>query len=150
MRVWRIASARHPLLDGEGARLYGGRWNSPGRPAVYTSAHASLAVLEKLAWTDPDDVPVDLELTGIDVPVDVPVEHLDLRRLPANWPEPGCPACVQAGDEWLQSLRTAALVVPSAVMPVDSNVLINPLHPDARRIRMVETRPFTFDLRLLR
>ena len=150
MHVWRIASSRHPLLDGEGARLYGGRWNSPGRPAVYTSAHASLAVLEKLAWTDPEDVPADLELTEIEVPDDIAVEHLDVGRLPVGWAEPGSAACLRAGDEWLSSLRTAALVVPSAVMPVDSNILINPLHTDARRIRVVGTRPFSFDLRLLR
>jgi RES domain-containing protein len=149
MRLWRIASGRYEPLDGEGARRVGGRWNSPGRPVVYTSAHASLAVLEKLVWTDPEDVPDDLLLFEIDLPDDLRVETVRADRLPPDWTGPGSLACAELGDRWLAAGEAVALVVPSAVLPEESNVLVNPLHPDAARIRPVDSRPFTFDVRLL-
>ncbi|MDB4951504.1 MAG: hypothetical protein JWM27_4153 [Gemmatimonadetes bacterium] len=149
MRLWRIASARFPALDGEGARLYGGRWNSIGLPAVYTSRHASLAVLEKLVWTDPEDVPDDFVLYGIDVPDDAPIERLDRALLPADWTESGAAACVRLGDGWLTSARSLALVVQSAVLGVEDNVLLNPRHPMMSLVRVATREPFTFDLRLI-
>ena len=149
MRLWRIASGRYDPLDGEGARRVGGRWNSPGRPVVYTSAHASLAVLEKLVWVDPEDVPDDLLLFEIDLPDDLLVETVRVDQLPPDWTAPGNPACVGLGDRWLAAGGSVALMVPSAVLPEESNVLLDPRHPDAARIRLVESRPFAFDVRLL-
>ncbi len=150
MRLWRIASARHPRLDGEGARRWGGRWNSPGRPVVYTSATASLAALEKLVWTDPEDVPDDLQLFELELPDDLAPQALAIDRLPRHWTAAGCPACVELGDRWLADGSNLALAVPSALLPEERNVLLNPRHPQAGRIRIVATRTFTFDLRLLR
>lgn len=149
MRLWRLARARHEPLDGDGARLWGGRWNSPGRPVVYTSRHASLAVLEKLVWVDPQDVPDDLRLFEIELPKDIKPRKLLAERLPAHWREVGCPECVAAGDEWLAAGATVALVVPSALLPEEQNVLLNPRHAAASRLRTVAARPFSFDPRLL-
>ena len=149
MRVWRIASGRYDPLDGEGARRVGGRWNSPGRPVVYASAHAALAVLEKLVWVDPEDVPDDLRLFEIEVPDDAPVATLDVADLPADWTGAGSPACAEIGDRWLAAGESLVLVVPSAVLKEERNVLINPRHPEAGRVRVVESRPFLFDIRLL-
>lgn len=149
MRVWRIASGRYDPLDGEGARRTGGRWNSIGRPVVYTSAHASLAVLEKLVWVDPEDIPDDLQLFEIEVPDDASITTLDHNRLPANWTDPGSPECVEIGDRWLAAGEGLALIVPSAVLREERNVLINPRHPDAAQVRLVDSRPFIFDIRLL-
>ena len=149
MRVWRIASARFPVLDGEGARLFGGRWNSIGSPVVYTAEHASLAVLETLVWTDPEDVPDDLLLYEIEVPKDASVDRLNADGLPADWKEAGAAVCVRLGDEWLASMRSLVLLVPSSIMDRDSNVLLNPRHPEARSVRVVRAEPFAFDLRLL-
>lgn len=150
MRLWRIASGRHDPLDGEGARRVGGRWNSPGRPVVYASAHASLAVLEKLVWVDPEDVPDDLLLFEIEIPDDAPLATVEVDRLPDDWAEAGSPACISVGDRWLAAGDALALVVPSAVLREERNVLLDPRHPDAARVRVVESRPFAFDLRLLR
>lgn len=149
MRVWRIASGRYDPLDGEGARRVGGRWNSPGRPVVCASAHASLAVLEKLVWVDPEDIPDDLCLFEIEVPEDAPVETIGSEDLPADWMKVGSPGCADAGDRWLAAGQSLALVVPSAVLREERNVLLNPRHPDAGRARVVESRPFVFDVRLL-
>ena len=150
MRLWRLASGRYPALDGEGTRRWGGRWNSPGRSVVYTSATAAQAVLEKLVWTDPEDVPGDLKLFEIELPDDLAPEVVAVDRLPPDWTVPGCPACVEVGDRWLAAGSGVALAVPSAVLPEEQNVLLNPRHPEAARLRVVAARPFTFDLRLLR
>jgi RES domain-containing protein len=150
MRAWRIARGCYAPLDGEGARLHGGRWNSAGRPVVYAAQSAALAVLEVLVWTDPEDVPDDLRLFEIELPDDAPVERVDPAVLPAGWGEAGSPVCTEAGDRWLAAADSLALVVPSAVLPEDSNLLINPRHPDAARVRVAESRPFAFDLRLLK
>jgi RES domain-containing protein len=149
MRVWRIARERYDPLSGEGARLYGGRWNSPGRPVVYTAGHAALAVLEALVWTDPEDLPDDLrlyelELTGRPRPAVLRVEDL-----PADWTAVGSAACIQAGDRWLSEGTRLALWVPSAILPEERNLLINPLHAGAAALRVVDSRPFRFDVRLL-
>lgn len=98
MRVWRLARAVYALLNGEGARLYGGRWNSPGAPIVYTAGSPGTAVLELLVWTDPDEVPDDLRLYELHVPDDVPREAVERASLPPAWQEPAHPACVARGD----------------------------------------------------
>lgn len=150
MRVWRIARGCYAPLDGEGARLYGGRWNSAGRPVVYTAQTAAMAVLEALVWTDPEDVPDDLRLFEIELPDDASIPAVEAAALPEGWMEPGSPDCAAAGDRWLASAESLALAVPSAVLPEERNLLINPRHPDAARVRIAESRPFAFDLRLLR
>lgn len=150
MRLWRIASARFPALDGEGARLWGGRWDSSGVPVVHTASNASLAVLETLVWVDPEDVPADLALYEIVLPDTIEPERVRLDDLPNGWTEPGSPACLERGDAWLAAATSAALIVPSAVLPEETNVLVNTRHPDARRVRIAATRAFSFDLRLLR
>jgi RES domain-containing protein len=150
MRVWRIARGCYAPLDGEGARLNGGRWNSAGRPVVYTAQTAALAVLEVLVWTDPEDVPDDLRLFEIELPDGAAAEQVNAADLPRSWMEPGSPECAAAGDRWLADAASLALAVPSAVLPEERNLLINPRHPDAARVRVAESRPFAFDLRLLR
>ena len=79
MIVYRLAKAAFTALDGEGARLFGGRWNSPGRPMIYTAASPSLAVLEVLVHLDlPIDLmPDDYRLLAIEIPDDAPIERLD-------------------------------------------------------------------------
>lgn len=149
MRLWCIASDRHRALDGEGAQLWGGRWNSPGRPVVYTSATASLAALEKLAWIDPDEVPEDLRLFEIELPDNLVPQITTLTKLPADWPEVGSRACIDIGDQWLSSRASLALAVPSALLPEEQNVLVNPLHRQAERVHVVNDRPFASDLRLV-
>jgi RES domain-containing protein len=150
MQVWRVARRVHSAVDGEGARRAGGRWNSPGIPVVYTSSALSLAILELLVHTDPDLVPRDLHAFAIDVPGSVATDILDVNALPSNWRNiPNHPACRALGDDWLQRREHAILGVPSAVVPEELNYLINPAHPDSGSIRVVRSRAFSFDERLL-
>lgn len=150
MRLYRICRAPFRNLDGEGARLYGGRWNSPGHPVVYASSTLALAALEYLVHLEAEDVPSDLVALTIDVPDDVEIEAVDLAALPPGWQQTPEPLhCKALGDAWLQAGRALALRVPAAPVPEEANVLLNPGHPAFARVRLVAERPFFYDPRLL-
>ena len=149
MIVHRLARLAHAKLDGEGARLAGGRWNSPGRAAVYASSRLSLAALELLVHTDVPLVPPDLVAFEIEIPDTLEVESVALADLPKDWRQPGHLACRSIGDTWLAEERTAVLRVPSAVVPEEMNYVINPRHRAAKAIHVVARRKFAFDSRLL-
>jgi RES domain-containing protein len=117
---------------------------------VYTSATPSLAALEVLVHVDPSLAPDDGRLLEIEVPDQLEVETGDPVSLTPDWQAYPAPVELQDfGTQWLSSVRTAVLSVPSAVMPVERNYLLNPLHPDATKIRVVRELPFSFDARLV-
>ncbi|MBS1911106.1 MAG: RES family NAD+ phosphorylase [Bacteroidetes bacterium] len=148
--AYRIARAPFPALDGEGARLYGGRWNSRGTPLVYAAGSIALAVLELLVHTDPATLPADLTVYTIELPDNITIEQISGRSLPKGWRKhPASIACARFGDAWAASLSTPALSIPSAIVPEEYNYLINPRHPDSHLIRVVRKRRFAFDQRLL-
>jgi len=148
--VWRLARAVYPPLDGEGARRVGGRWNPPGVPMVYASGSLALAALEYTVNVHPDDAPADLIAFEIAVPDDLPHRRIANPDLPADWQRmPAPPACAELGARWAREKKTAVLLIPSVVVPDESNVLINPVHPDTSRIRIASAQPFTLDPRLL-
>lgn len=150
MRVWRIARRAFQALDGEGARLNGGRWNSEGVPVVYTSHALSLAALEYLVHVDVNEAPSDLVALEIDLPADLPVSEVRTGDLPPDWNVvEEHPACTMAGDAWAGAADTIAMRVPSAVIPHEFNVLLDPRHPDASRIRVLAVHDFVLDPRLL-
>ncbi len=128
MLAWRLCRERFADLIGEGARLHGGRWNSPGRPLLYMASSAALALLEVRVHLDlpPELLPDDYVLLTIDLD-DLPFEDV-----------PAAPAASQAlGDDWLREQRTPVLRVPSAILPEGPNLLLNPVHPLAGRARIV-------------
>jgi RES domain-containing protein len=148
---WRIVKSRYAstAFDGEGARLYGGRWNSPGTRMVYTPSTISLAVLEVLVHLQEASLLSSYSLisAGFD---DVYVEHLDHSRLPDDWRTYPAPSELQRiGDEWARSQRSVVLEVPSVIVVRESNYLLNPAHPDFSSVVIGEPEPFTFDERLL-
>lgn len=140
MRIARICRAKYPDLDGQGAAITGGRWNSKGTRIVYTSACGALAVLEYRVHTrlDPDD----LMLYSIDVPDTIPFEQ-------AAW-MPDVRTAQHFGDVWIKSKRTLILAVPSVVVPHQINYLLNPEHPAfLNSVNVIETIRFALDIRLL-
>ena len=150
MRVWRITRQRFLSLDGEGVRMNGGRWNSEGIPVVNASSTLSLAALEYLVHVDVEDVPHDLCALKIAVPDDVSVEDVELTSLPDDWNRvEDHPACTTRGDDWARRAAALALRVPSALIPAETNLLLNPRHPDMERVRVVSIETFAFDRRLL-
>jgi RES domain-containing protein len=152
MFAFRLVKARHAAtaLNGEGARRVGGRWNAPGVPMVYCAASLSLAVLELLAHVGPENIPSDLVTIKVEIPDDAPVKHLLPADLPGNWKQEEAKGALQAlGAEWIKAGAELALIVPSVIVPSEVNVLINPSHPDAARVRVVARDPFSLDPRLV-
>lgn len=151
MRVWRISREKYWKFDGEGASVAGGRWNSKGTAMVYTSATLSLAALEYLVNVGIEEVPVDLISISAEVPASVARREVGVEDLPAKWRAyPAPEKLAEIGTAWAKSLETAVLIVPSAVIPEEKNWLVNPRHPDARRITIAQKSAFSFDSRLRR
>lgn len=149
--VWRITSARYAdrAFDGEGARLYGGRWNRPGIAVVYSSSTLSLAALEYFVHLEPSLAPKELVCVAAEIPDEISTEEISPGDLPADWRSyPAPERLLDLGTEWARSLRTVLLVVPSSVIPHERNVLVNPAHPEARKMRIHPAEPFSFDPRM--
>ena len=149
-RAWRIVKKAHAAtaFSGEGARRFGGRWNSPGTPVVYTSGTLALAALEILVHLNP---PVRLEYVAIPFDFeDAWVQKLKLSDLPADWmEEPPPPSTQLLGDRWVKQARSAILELPSTIVRIEPNYLLNAAHPDFRKVRIGKAMPFAFDPRLL-
>lgn len=149
MIAWRLTRAAHQRLDWEGARLYGGRWNSEGVAVAYMSSSLSLAALEHLVHIDIEDVPSDLVAMEIALPDDVSIEEVDPAALPSDWRgTPDHQACVRAGNAWVAEGDSLLLRVPSAIIPTETNLLLNPGHSEARTARVIGSVPFQYDPRL--
>jgi RES domain-containing protein len=148
--AWRIVKARRVAgaFNGEGARVEGGRWNSPGTPIVYTSQSAALAALEMLVHLGRASVLHAYVLIPCTFDAGL-VARLDRKRLPQNWRSYPAPYELQLiGDEWSKSATSAVLEVPSAVIETESNYLLNPRHREFQHIRVMDPQPFEFDARL--
>ena len=149
LTVWRVTTARfaRSALSGEGARLYGGRWNLKGVPVVYTAATQSLALLEMLVQDDP--LRARYVMIEVRVPKAVTIERIKLEELPPGWREVAAREKLQAiGTEWAKRCSSAVLAVPSVVVPTERNYLLNPLHPDMRRLRIGKPGSVRTDPRL--
>lgn len=148
MIAWRLATTLYPPLTGEGARRRGGRWNPPGVPLVYSASHLSLATLEMLVHLESDELPDTLATFEVAVPDDA-TETLD--RVPDEWfTDPLQRQSRRYGDTWATEARSIALLVPSAMIPEELNVLLNPLHPRFAEVEVRSQRPFRLDPRLAR
>jgi RES domain-containing protein len=149
--AWRLTKTRYleSAWDGEGARQKGGRWNSVGTPVVYVSATLSLALTEQLVHVDAGILPAFMA-----IPVEFDeslVSVLEPKDLPSDWQSHPPPRSTQAiGDKWVSSAESAMLRVPSVVVPVESNYVVNPGHSDFRRLRIGKPVGFPLDSRLLR
>jgi len=150
IRAWRLVKEKHATaaFDGEGARLFGGRWNSAGTRLVYTSGTLSLAALENLVHLNP---PVAFRLAAIPIEFDEALaERIPAAALPPDWlEEPPPPSTAAIGDRWVKEARSAVLEIPSVIIPAEPNYLLNPSHPRFKKIRIGKPVPFTFDPRLL-
>jgi len=152
LRSWRMVKRKHSsdAFSGEGARRFGGRWNSRGVPIVYTAEHASLAVLEILVHLGHPPLLQDYVVFRLDFE-DSLVEAIDESTLPGDWNSYPARAGLRViGDRWLADGQSAVLSVPSAIVPLELLFLLNPQHSDFPRIKIGKPQPFSFDPRLLR
>ena len=148
--AWRIVKEQHAAtaFSGEGAAKTGGRWNSRGVPVVYTSSTKSLAALESLVHLNP---PVLFKYAAIRITFDdALVEIVRPKALPPDWQsEPPPPSSKRLGDAWVRETRSAILALPSVIIPGERNFLLNPAHPDFKKIAIGKPQRFAFDPRLL-
>ena len=147
MRLWRVS--RHRDLTGVGGLYVSGRWHTRGRRIVYAADHQATAQLEWLAHLEvaPEDFPRTIPFTEIDAADDVRWDEVGEERLPAGW-QRDAQITRALGDDWLQRGDTALLSVPSVFVPA-RNVLANPSHRDAARLRIVRAFDFPLDPRLM-
>jgi RES domain-containing protein len=147
-QAWRIADRRFDVFSAIGASLVGGRWNSPGLGVIYSSQSYSGAMLECLAHAGIGRVPrthVAIEIVITDA---VSVEQHDEGSLPAGWDDADLHVARAFGDAWIRERRTAVLVVPSVVARREVNLLLNPQHPDFKKIVAGTPEPVVWDARL--
>jgi RES domain-containing protein len=148
--AWRIVRAKHAAtaFTGEGAARNGGRWNSRGVRVVYTSSTKSLAALETLVHLNP---PMPFKYAAIRITFEnAIVEAVSAKVLPPGWQaEPPPLASKRFGDAWVREARSAALELPSVLISGEPNYLLNPAHPDFKKISLGLPEPFIFDARLL-
>jgi len=152
MRIWRICRAPYAAeaFGGEGARRFGGRWNSRGVPMVYASTSLALAAMELFVHLEPNQQPNDLVAIAAQLPEGEPAERLHPGALPPRWWSDDFEPLRAIGDRWIGEKRSLALLVPSVPIRPEWNVLVNPLHPRAGEIRVELSEPFVFDARIFR
>ncbi|MEA2060939.1 MAG: RES family NAD+ phosphorylase [Thermodesulfobacteriota bacterium] len=150
---WRLVKSRYvqSAFSGEGPRRYGGRWNSKETPIVYTASTLSLAAMEILVNTLSASPSYLLHLfQAIPVRFDASLVDSDVE-IPGDWDQkPIGLASRTFGDEWVKKNAALILEVPSVVVPIESNFLINPHHPDFSKITIGDPMGFQFDGRFLR
>lgn len=152
--IWRIGTDTKTYsadeLSGEGARLTGGRWNRLGTTMIYASSSIALACLETVVHLDAGDLPLNRYLVCIEIPDNIwkaatvlkPDNHVGWDAIPAGM------ISLDAGNNWAVSKKSTLLLVPSVIVPEEKNILINPTHPEAAKIKVKKLRRWTYDARL--
>jgi RES domain-containing protein len=138
-------------LSGQGAKIYGGRWNSVGKAMLYSSYSPSLAMLEFACNASGIANTIQTSLLTLKLDSKVKIEIISLNDLPANWQQVPSPDSLKAiGNNWLKSNKTLAMKVPSAIMPLESNLLINSLHKEFFKLEIENFVDMNIDSRILK
>lgn len=153
MRVYRIERERYvkeTLLGIGASKSKGFRWNSFNTSMVYTAESRALALLEMAVHLDlSEDLPKDRLMLTIEIPDEFPVLWLDEKKLPENWnAHPASTFTQKIGDQFVQQAKAAVLKIPSSIVEEEFNYLINPHHPDAKKIKVITEKSLNFDKRL--
>lgn len=156
MHVFRLQKAKFSsaenILSGYGAELFGGRWNSVGNALVYTSATPELALLETLVHLEEfyfDELPAHV-LATIEVPESA-IIRVEVEELPNGWNSIyTSPTTQQFTNDWFKQQSSLVMAIPSVIVPISFNYLINPNHPRMQEIKVVESIPFSFDSRFFK
>ncbi len=152
IQLFQISTSEHINdITGMGARIYGGRWNHTGYPAVYTSGSRSLAALEFLVHVPMALAPENLSIVEINIQENIEWESINESQLPSNWRDyPAPEQLANIGTNWIKSKSSLLLDIPSAVVVKEVNTLINLLHPDIKFVDLINIEKFSFDSRLFK
>jgi RES domain-containing protein len=156
VKIWRIATDTPDYTaddqSGAGAKYTGGRWNRPGTPMLYCASSISLACLETLVHLKLGELPLNRYLICVEVPFSAWKAALQFSPTGpgVGWDAvPYGKISLDAGESWAGSKASLLYKVPSVVVPRETNVLINPLHPDASKLKFTKIERWTYDTRLV-
>ena len=149
MIVYRVGRSKYADdATGKGARLFGGRWNNKMIACVYTSESRALAVLEYTVNVNIDDIPRALSITVIEIPVRK-IKILNEGDLPGNWKHSPAPSSTKIfGSKLLLAAAEPIIRIPSTIIPAEFNYLLNPLHPESLKFKVIEISDFVYDVRI--
>jgi RES domain-containing protein len=148
MEAYRICKKQYATdFSGEGAKLFGGRWNSEGIAALYASQHISLCVLEILVHSNEKQMVPNLNLMVLNIPNSWPLYNIDVDKLKPNW-QNHTSYSQFIGDNILKQDDYAGFTAPSVIIPQEFNIVLNPLFKGFKQLKLVDNNPFTLDSRL--
>ncbi|MEO8116447.1 MAG: RES family NAD+ phosphorylase [Bacteroidota bacterium] len=152
MEAYRLSRKKFAaVLSGKGAALKGARWNSTGVEIIYTAANRSLAMAEVAVHFTLATIPEDYMMITIFIPDNIPIKKLRMKDLPSGWNIFPPPLTTQAiGNKFIAENKYCVLQIPSAVTQGDFNLLINPKHPEFKKIKIIEKEKFPFDKRIFK
>jgi len=152
MEAYRLSREKFAAtLSGKGGALKGARWNSIGVELIYTASNRSLAMAEVAVHFTLATLPSDYMMITIFIPDNISIQKLNISDLPTNWNTFPHPSTTQTiGDQFIADNKFCVLQIPSAVTQGDYNLLINPRHPDFKRIKIIATDKFPFDKRIFK
>ena len=149
MIVYRVGKTKYANdLMGEGARLFGGRWNNKGVGCLYTSESRALALLEYTVNIDIDDIPRALSITVIEISDDK-ITTIKEADLPGDWKYSPAPSSTKIfGSKLLLAAKESIIQIPSTIIPAEYNYLLNPLHPESKKFKIMDISDFIYDVRI--
>ena len=149
MQLFHLGNKRYARqLTGDGARLFGGRWNQKGDACIYASGTRSLCILEYLANVSLEDLPPELEITAYDLP-DRFCKTIDQNDLPDDWNDIPSPMSTKIfGSTLLNDQSLVCFAVPSVIVPAELNYILNPASANFKELRILSTEPFVVDSRI--
>jgi len=148
MIVYRITNEAYKNdISGNGAALYGSRWNSKGIHLLYTSQFISLSILESLVHLKKDEIPPTQYLLHIEFPDEKKIAEVSYKKMKKNWHEES-EYTQWIGDQFMQNKEGFVLKVPSAIVPQENNFLLNPLHAEFKKVKIVSSELLQLDKRL--
>lgn len=152
MRIYRISKTQYINdLSGEGARLYGGRWNKMGDAMLYFSQNLSLSLLEIIVHSDYTNLPLDYSFVEAEIPNSCIKKIRSIGFVqPKNDVEAAVNQFQMLGSKWLQRKEGLAMKVPSVILQQEHNILINPLHEDFEKLKIIGIHKLDIDPRLFR
>ena len=135
-------------ISGEGSRIYGGRFNPIGLATLYTSENISLCILEILVRASKTTSPDNYTLISIEI-TDNGISKIQLKKLKKGW-QHDLDYTQGIGEDFLKENQSFCLEVPSAIVPQENNFLLNPLHPDFKKVKILSTELLELDKRLFK
>ncbi len=147
IKCYRIADNRHPIFSGDGAQKIGGRWNLIGKSVIYASQNLSCAMLELRVHLNDVPLPDTHKYIEIISHKEVSVEEVNVKDLKI-WDVSEDSESKELGNKWLEEKRSLILIVPSIIIPQEKNLIINPNHPEYKKLKVSEPRSLRWDERL--